>query len=100
VGGVGVPETGDFTRTQMTALIIRLVLMAACVFGISYGVSKAFKSWRLTNRGAIKGIQRELLALREGRKRGLYDDDEFDHLTQQIHAKCEAAGIEIPNGER
>ena len=78
----------------MFGLIIRIILFAAVIFGIAYGITRARKSARFAKVSAE--IQEEITKLKSGLEAGLYSDEDYRQITEKIHLACERAGIDVP----
>ena len=79
----------------MFGLVIRLVLLAAVVFGVVYGITRARRA--NAHGKEAKRIQAEIRALRVGIDEDLYTDEEYARMIEQIEQDCRREGIEIPD---
>ncbi|MDH5673585.1 MAG: hypothetical protein OEZ06_15630 [Myxococcales bacterium] len=79
----------------MTGLLVRLVLLAAVLFGVAYGITRALRA--NAHGKEAKRIQAEIRALRAGIEAGLFTQEEYRQLITKIRVDCEREGIEVPD---
>lgn len=77
----------------MFGLLLRLTILAAVVFGVARGISRALRSRQ--RRRAEADIKRDLRAVVVGREAGVLDAADQDRLTRAIYARCRAEGIDV-----
>ena len=77
-------------------LIIRLVILGAAIFGISFGLSRAFRS--RADKKLKASLEEDLKALKQADVSDLWDEDfSRDALTEEIIKKAEKLGLEVPS---
>lgn len=79
----------------MIGLFIRLVLLAAVVFAVVFGITQALR--KNAHSEAAKRIQDDIRALKEGLSQGLYSADEYRQLARKVRVDCEREGLEVPD---
>ena len=76
-------------------LLIRLVILGAAIFGISFGLSRAFRS--RADKKLKASLERDLKALKQADTSDMWDEDfNRDALTEEIINKAKKLGLEIP----
>ncbi|MDD9934172.1 MAG: hypothetical protein OXT09_11245 [Myxococcales bacterium] len=78
----------------MFGLIVRIVVLAALVFGVACGISRALKN--RAQSAEHKRILAKIEELRRGLEAGLYTQDEYSKLRAELDAECREAGIDVP----
>lgn len=79
----------------MTGLLIRVVVLAAVVFGVAYGITRALRA--NAHGKEARRIQDEIRALRAGIEQGLFDQKEYEELAQKLKQDCAREGIDVPD---
>lgn len=78
----------------MVGLVSRLLLLCAVVFGVVYGVTRALRQHAHSKEA--NRILEEIRALRAGLEAGLFQQEEYVRLVQQLKADCERQGLQFP----
>lgn len=79
----------------MIGLLVRIGLLLAIVFGVIYGVVRAFRAH--AHSAAAKRIQEEIRLLKSGLEEGLYSDEDYRRMADSIRRACEREGIDVPD---
>lgn len=79
----------------MIGLVIRLVILGAVIFGVTFGLSRVFRS-RLDKK-LKASLEEDLKVLKAADAVDLYDENfDRDELSRQIIKKAKKLGLEIP----
>jgi hypothetical protein len=80
----------------MIALVVRLVILGAVVFGVFFGVTRTFRS--RADKKLKASLEEDLKALKASDASDLWDEDyDRDELSRQIITKAKRLGLKIPS---
>ena len=80
-------------------MIIRLIILAAMVFGVFFGVSRTFRS--RADKKLKASLERDLNALKAADASDMWDENfDRDELSRAIIKKAERLGLDIPEEVR